>query len=605
VVRAPELQPISPLNLQSGSVTVAPCGVSYQVLDITNVLCNGDASGSVSVAVTGASDDCGCVWTDAQNNTVSTGTIGGNNCSLLGQRAGTYRITISCSGQEVFTTTEVISQPAAIALNPTAMNVACGTNGSVALNVSGGTSPYAYNWSNAAGNVSKIENLAAGTYNVTVTDANNCTATNAFTITENTPDLTISNASIMDASCNGEMDGAITIEISGGCPDSNGNYTIAWQDAAGNSIAGGTAITGLSAGNYMVNITDTSNPALSVSMTYSVGEPGAISVAVGSVIPSDLGNNGSIQINVTGGATPYSYVWNPVLSNTANPTGLAPGTYAVTVTDDNGCTGTLDNIVVAAGGPVVMNVTATSGACSDACEGIISGTLSAGVTPVTAAISGTSSESITLNALGEFSFDELCPGTYTLTVTDANSEVVTIENLTIVEIQPLMIVREVECSESTMLTGSIDITVTGGTAPYSYQWSTGASSEDLNGVGIGNYSLLVTDANGCEAILNSVRINDCGGGECDDAISVITPNGDGFNDFFVINCIESFNARLAVYDRSGIKVFDAMNYQNDWGGTDNSGDLLPEGSYMWVAEKDLGNGTVDLITGTVTVLIEY
>ena len=208
----------------------------------------------------------------------------------------------------------------------------------------------------------------------------------------------------------------------------------------------------------------------------------------------------------------------------------------------------------------------------------------------------------TLNELGTFNFDGLPAGDYKIIATDNDNLSVEID-LTVNEPEAITVVAVVTPeSESGGSDGAIDLTVAGGTPQYTYQWSNGATSEDLNNLSSGNYNVIITDSRGCEFMDSHTVIPPTG---CLKGISVITPNGDGANDVFMISCVSDFETTLAVFDRIGARVLLQDNYDGQWGGTDNNGNLLPEGAYMWVLEVDFGSGQRELITGTVTLLRDF
>jgi gliding motility-associated-like protein len=124
----------------------------------------------------------------------------------------------------------------------------------------------------------------------------------------------------------------------------------------------------------------------------------------------------------------------------------------------------------------------------------------------------------------------------------------------------------------------------------------------LSNVGRGNYSVIIEDRNGCQ-LPYTARITNCDDPEdiCYSGLSVITPNGDGANDLFTINCVRDFPSRLRVYDRFGRQVYEQPGYDNSWNGINNAGEQLPEGAYMWVLIVDSPNGRENY-NGTVTIL---
>ena len=196
--------------------------------------------------------------------------------------------------------------------------------GSIDLAVSGGTLPYTYAWSNSA-STEDISNLAAGTYTVTVTDANGCEDTASFTIGEPTT-LVIDVAGTLteDADCNGALTGSIDLAVSGGTLP----YTYAWSNSASTED-----ISNLAAGTYTVTVTDANGCEDTASFT--IGEPTTLVIDVAGTLTEDADCNGaltgSIDLSVSGGTLPYTYAWSNSAS-TEDISNLAAGTTPVTVT---------------------------------------------------------------------------------------------------------------------------------------------------------------------------------------------------------------------------------------------------------------------------------
>ena len=602
IVRGTTQTPISPLNLISGQVSVAECGLNYQVVSITEPDCNGEAGGSIAVTVDGASNDCDCTWEDASGNVVSTGTIGENNCNLLGVEAGNYTFRVSCSGQgEIFSSTESIGEPTAVNVSATTTNAACGEGGAINVTAGGGTGSFTFSWDPDLGNVEDPDDLAPGTYALTVTDANGCTDNASFTISDEVPNLTLTSSDVMDASCDDASDGAISLVVDGGCPE----ISYSWTDGAGNSINGDDELTDLAPGTYNVTISDGSNPAQTIERTFTVNAPDAISISVASVTPSENGNDGSIELTVSGGTGSYNFMWDPDVGNTDSPSGLAPGNYSVTVTDANGCEASQENINVPSGGPILNDVVGENVLCFGEDSGNISGALQSSLYPVTIELSGASSASLTLTENGTFSFENLGVGMYTIKATDSSGESNEV-SVTITQPDALNLVIDVTMATEGLSDGAIGTTVTGGTGPYNYSWSNGASSSSLNNIPCGTYTVLVTDDNGCQILEQNIDLCDeFIDTDCYEYNSIITPNGDGSNEVLTIVCAGDNPSRLEVYDRVGTLVFTTVNYSSDWAGTNSNGDILPEGAYMWVLEVDFGQGRRELRTGTVTLLRDF
>jgi len=179
-------------------------------------------------------------------------------------------------------------------------------------------------------------------------------------------------------------------------------------------------------------------------------------------------------------------------------------------------------------------------------------------------------------------FIDLCAGDYSVSVTDANS-ITTVSEITITEPDTLQLAFEaVSPSTITGTDGSAKVTVTGGTAPYSYQWNdnNGTQTPEVTGLAPDTYFVIVTDANGCQKI-GMVEVTRPTA-PCYESRDIITIDGDGMNENFIIQCADNVQNTLQVFNRWGQLVFDATNYDNTWEGTDRRGNQLPEGGYFWV-----------------------
>ena len=189
---------------------------------------------------------------------------------------------------------------------------------------SGGTPPYTYYWSNGE-TTEAITGLLAGSYSLTVTDANFCTIEGTWTV--NQPDDLMVSGTVVDVLCNGGSDGSITLSVSGGTLP----YAFLWND--GNTDQDRT---GLTAGLYNVTVTDANS--CEEFAEFTVEEPDALGVTA--VVEDALCHtscDGTITISVTGGIAPYTYLWDSG-QTTESIDNLCAGIYTVTITDFNGCT---------------------------------------------------------------------------------------------------------------------------------------------------------------------------------------------------------------------------------------------------------------------------
>jgi subtilisin-like proprotein convertase family protein len=430
----------------------------------TDVLCFGDSTATAEVLATGGTGTYTYEWSN-----------GATTHSIDNLIAGTYTVTIT-SGAEMLTQSIDITEPAnELSVTISADNTSCGqANGQATVMVTGGTMPYTYLWSNDSTDV-VIANLQAGDYEVTVTDANGCTTTASATIAPSSG--ITSDVSSTEVSCNGGNDGTATATGMNGVEP----YTYLWSNMQTTST-----ITDLVAGTYDCTITDANNCTTTISIT--VGQPDILDVTT-TEIPTTCGlDNGQLIAIATGGTSPYDYDWG--VGATDQISDLAAGTYTVTVMDANDCTATATAIVEDSESLQVSTST-TSVSCFNGSDG----------TATVAPVNGASPYSYDWGIFGDTpTITGLSAGTYMVAITDASGCTTTADAMVT---QPASAVTvsvtavNTRCGEDN---GSADATATGGTSPYQYAWSNGATTSEIDDLPADNYSLTVTDANNCEAV---------------------------------------------------------------------------------------------------------
>ncbi|RWU06135.1 MBG domain-containing protein [Pedobacter chitinilyticus] len=443
-----------------------------------NVSCNGGANGTAQVIATGGTPAYTYSWAPS----------GGTNATATGLAAGTYTVTVTDANACTKTQTFTITQPSALVVSPVAQtNIACngGATGSATVAATGGTPGYTYSWAPSGGTAATATGLVAGTYTVTVTDANACTKTQTFTITQ--PPAFAITTSQTNIACNGSATGAATVNVTG----ATGPYTYSWAPSGGTAATA----TGLVAGTYTVTITDAN--ACTTTRTFTITQPPALATTAGTVnnVSCNGGANGTAQVITTGGTGPYTYSWAPSGGTAATATGLASGTYTVTVTDANLCS-TTRSFTITQPSALVANA---GGQTNVSCNGGANGSATVSVTGGT----GTYTYSWAPSGGTAATASGLLAGTYTVTIKDANN-CQTTQSFTIT--QPTAITAtqsqtNVLCNGSA--TGSASVTVSGGTGAYTYLWSpSGGTAATASGLTVGNYSVLITDANGCTITKN-------------------------------------------------------------------------------------------------------
>ena len=475
--------------LQAGTI-IEPSELVANIDSVTNVLCANESTGSIDLDVTGGTQPYTYLW----NNSATTQDL--NNIA-----AGTYSVTITDANGCTVSTNATITEPA----NPININISkvdattaqgC-ANGEATADVTGGTPPYTYQWSASANNqtTATATNLPVGTHTITVTDANNCELSQSIVIVcVNTCDAEITIDDITNVLCVGDATGSGTVSASSNA-NPGATFTFTWSNGQVDAGVTSSTISNITAGVYDVSVTIDGTVCQPVEETISITEPNnALSLTATST--DELGPNtgdGTASASATGGVEPYTFSWSPGGETTQNISGLSAGTYTVTVTDANDCTETA-TVVVNPGTCNNLSISGTSTpvVCNGESNGSVNAVVSNGVGPFTYVWDTLPNTTPSVS--------NLPAGSYTVTVTDQTTLCTQSTTITVNEPSELstgIAVTNILCKGDD--TGSVDLTVNGGTSPYTYLWNTGATTEDLTNVIAGNYSVTVTDANGCTA----------------------------------------------------------------------------------------------------------
>jgi hypothetical protein len=469
---------ITDANSCTGTVTATvtqPASTVSGTTVVTNVACFGGNTGAINLTPAGGTGPYTFNW-------LPSGPTTEDRTSLV---AGTYSVQITDANSCTGTVTATVTQPASTVNGTTVVtNVACngGNTGAINLTPVGGVGPYTFNWLPGGPTTEDRTNLTAGTYTVQITDANSCTGTVTATLTQ--PTALSASTSSTNATCSA-ADGSASVSVSGG----ESPYFYSWAPSGGT----GATATGLAAGTYTVTIIDDNS--CQTTRTVTVGTTVNLVVTPSQTnVSCNGGSNGTATVSVTGGSTPYTYSWGPSGGTNATATGLAAGTYTVTITDNVACQ-TTQTVTLTQPAAIVGTSVTTNVACFSGANGAINFTANGGTSPYTFAWNnGTITEDIS----------GLVAGTYTVTVTDANN--CTASFSTTVS-QPTALAPSTSVTNSLcsgLSNGSIDLTVSGGTASYTYLWATGATTEDISGLADGTYTVTITDANGCTATASAI-----------------------------------------------------------------------------------------------------
>lgn len=457
-------------------------------------------------------------------------------------------------------------------LEVTSTDVTCpGANdGTATAHPIDGWAPFTYTWSNGD-TTQTITNLSPGIYEVTVIDVDGAIEIGATIVGEDGLDL------FMSASyetCVGAADATASVNVSGG----TGNYTYLWSTGETFVVA-----SGLSEGTYTVTVTDTNGCTAVGSIDVELSPEGIWLMPVGTDADCGL-DNGSAYSGVMTGTPPYIFEWSNG-ATTDTVTGLAPGTYSVTVTDVNGCTNA-ESVTIEALSDLSVSISGQDPDCNSA-NGSATVSVSGGTPPFIYEWS---------NGGNTATIDGLSAGTYTVTVSDATG----CENIISIELEDSDIEIEIstedsDCNENN---GTATVSVITGTPPYTYQWSNGANTAMISALAPGVYSVTVTDDNGCtEAASATVDGDEVNGGtiDTDDELEVCA--GDGIDDIVDVDLSGNSgpNSTWVMTDPSGniIGIFTGPPFNFDGAGTGNC--VIWHLSYQdGLTGLEVGNNVADL-----------
>ncbi|HEX7414157.1 MAG TPA: PKD domain-containing protein [Bacteroidia bacterium] len=375
---------------------VSSGGPVINTVSSTNVTCSSGNNGSINItSVTGGSGTLnyqvnGSPW---QTSTSFTGLTAGPNTIIVKDGLG-------CSGSYQV----ILTAPSPISVNVATVNLLCSglSTGSATITAGGGSGTMAYSTDGILYQSSNIfTNLGSGNYQVYVRDAGGCIGTNNFAISS-PKEILIANTGVLDVTCHGAANGAISIVASGGTGSLQYSLDGTTYQASNN-------FSGLNGGTYTIFVKDING--CTKTQTVLITEPAAIAVfASVSNVSCAGGHNGSVILNISGGNGPFMYSWSNHAGSGSAIYNVGAGNYSVTVSDENGCTKTLATTVTQPTNPLIINATIVNATGSNA-NGSVNATVTGGTAPYSYSWSNSAT---TPNING------LLPGTYIVTITDAN-----------------------------------------------------------------------------------------------------------------------------------------------------------------------------------------
>jgi len=462
-------------------------------------------------------------------------------------------------------------------------------NGTATVTVQGGTPPYTYSWSQGYMQTTNIcTGLCEGICSVTVTDANGISATSSIMVNLVNFDAQIN--IISPIKCFNESNGvASAIAVGGTSP-----YSYLWNT---NPINSNQTISGLSVGNYMVNITDSNGCIDSASVTLT--QPSILIAQTELINPIKCFNesNGIVNSIVTGGTLPYSYLWNtnPINTN-QTASNLPSGNYMIMVTDANGCKDS-SSISLYQPPEIIVNINSNNVTCKNYCNGSIQIEILGGILPYNCNINGTPYTNYNI-------ISNLCDGIYIVSIIDSNQCLKT---------------NNVNINFENYVNASFNFTPNTGFSPLTcsfqntsingqhFLWDFGNGDKSVIENPIytfendGNYNLLfiVTSPEGCIDSANAtiivllpLEVN---------IPNVFTPNCDGVNELFFPNINLSVDDYFfTIYNRWGILVFESKNQYEKWDGKHLGADAA-QGVYYYILNLSKYNQAKEL-RGSVTLM---
>ena len=486
--------------------------------DSSGVACNGDTNASLTVTTTGGTPAYQYFWFRNGGGGVS---LGAADSIAINLPADTFAVIIRDANGCRDTLVRVIDEPDALTFSftdSTSISCAGGIDGSLTVTPSGGRPNYTYAWELGVitGATDSIAvSLSAGTYTVTVTDNNMCTAVDSASLIDPTG-ISVSFTDSTGVTCNGAATGSLTATPA----SSTGPYTWAWKD-----LTGGTTVSTGSSDSIAINLADgtyrvvlTDGSGCIDSADFSLSEPVALNISIvdSTSVLCNGDTNGTLTSAVTGGTLGYLFSWTPAVSNpTADSIGesLTGGvSYEVLVIDANGCRDSISTTLL---DPSVVTATFTD-STSVSCNGDNDGSVTitpGGGTPgytyswsnATAGTPDSIGTTITGGNLVSVTVTDasLCTAIRTITLQDPVSVTAAFTDSTVIS-----------CPGDT--NGSLTVTPSGGSAGYTFSWSAGVTTGTSDSIAINlsgglSYGVLVTDANGCTDSIFTSLSNAAGG----------------------------------------------------------------------------------------------
>lgn len=572
--------------IKDTSITITnPPGMTL-VLSVKKPVCSPVSNGQITVAASNGS----APYQYALNAGAYSATA-----TFGGLATGSYTIHVkdahNCLKDTVITLVDSLHMQLQAVVSP----VLCygGSTGSVTLNPSGTTAPYAFAIGAGTFGASGVfGSLATGSYVFHVRDQNQCLKDTTIMVTQPAPLALALN--VVQVACYGTNGGAVTVLAQGGTP--------AYQYAIDSGpFQAGSLFSNLVAGTYTVHLKDNNgclkDTVITITQPASAVQFGPLNI----ITPTcESYTDGSVTLSANGGTSPYLFgVNNNGFSSSAMFAGLSEGSYTFKVKDNNGCT--RDTLLTLIGFPHILidGVTLTEPACNGYGDGEITIHASGGKPPFSYQLDNSN------NWTASPVFQNKDARGYTISIRDDNQ---CLKDTTIIlgQPEPLVIEKETSGNDCNGIDdgGIIEILASGGTEPYEYFWqhNNDLHRAKITGLINGRYYITLKDAHNCtDSAIIDILYNNC----CTPFIpNAFSPNGDGKNDGYKVVYKGDMELKeMYVYNRYGQRVFSSANVDKTWDGTFN-GQAVDAGSYFYYIRILCGNVRKKelIFKGDVTVI---
>ena len=448
---------------------------------ISGVTCHNSCNASATIDVTGANGLLTYLWDNGEQTKIAVALCEGN-----------HLVTVTDGGGCNITDTVIIQNAVPIVIaNVNTVDPACNqNNGSIALTVNGGAGSISYLWS-TGDQTSTINNLVAGTYNVTILDGNGCFITSLISLSNNAGPVLFT--SMSNSQCFGQCDGTVILDSIIG----DGPFQVKWPSNGSSALN----VSGLCDGVYGLEVTDSLGCV--IVDTFNIKEPSEINATFKLKLATCALNDGEIEANVVGGtpkASSYTYFWldtalNPIVpfQNTAKATGLRGGIYNLRITDSLGCKKIEQTAISEIGGPVILLEGLTHASCLGVCDGqILTRVTPTATTTILWYPTGLTTDDIS----------NICAGNHRIQATD-NAGCVSYADYDIFGVKSFttFVSSKKDASCLNVNDGEIELTLVGGNLPFTFGWigpdNFSSNIEDLNNILTGSYTATIQDAKGC------------------------------------------------------------------------------------------------------------